>query len=75
METRECTLETCGGALKTHEPSYMPRPANLFIIPKAEGHGTCGSAGALLSREVGSRVTGHMAAPEPSQAGRRVLEL
>jgi hypothetical protein len=31
---------------------------------------TRGSTGAFLSREVGSRAAGHVAAPEPSSAGR-----
>jgi hypothetical protein len=37
-------------------------------------HGTHGSAGALPSWKAGSGVVGHMAAPEPSRAGRQDLE-
>jgi hypothetical protein len=37
----------------------------------AECRGTRDGTGALPSREVGSGDTGHMAAPEPSLAGRR----
>jgi hypothetical protein len=33
--------------------------------------GTCASAGAHLSREVRSRIIGHVAATEPTSAGRR----
>jgi hypothetical protein len=42
---------------------------------EARGRGTCGSAGAHLSREARSGATGHVAAPEPTSAGRRGPEL
>jgi hypothetical protein len=48
------------GALKTHEPSYMPRAIKPFFIPVVHS---------LLS------AVGHVAAPEPSLAGRQSLEL
>jgi hypothetical protein len=35
----------------------------------------CGSAEALPSREEGSKIMGHAAAPEPSRAGRYDPEL
>jgi hypothetical protein len=38
------------------------------------GHWICDDAGALLIREVGSGVTGHVMTPEPSLSGRRGLE-
>jgi hypothetical protein len=41
----------------------------------SESYGTCGGAGAHPSREVGSGAIGHVAAPEPSSAGRRGPEL
>jgi hypothetical protein len=35
-----------------------------------QGHRTCGSTGVHLSREVRSGAIGHVAAPEPTLAGR-----
>jgi hypothetical protein len=42
---------------------------------EAQGHGPRGSTGAHLSKEVRSRATGHMAAPEPTSVGRYSLKL
>jgi hypothetical protein len=42
---------------------------------RAWSHGTRGSAGAHLGRNVRSGAAGHMAAPEPTSAGRCGLKL
>jgi hypothetical protein len=41
---------------------------------EVRSHRTCGSVGAHLSREVRSRVIGHVAVSEPTLVGRRGLE-
>jgi hypothetical protein len=62
--TRDRALDTC-------EPSYVPGAVRPFFYscgPQPTGdHGVCGSTGALLS---GRRDRGHVAAPEPTSAGR-----
>jgi hypothetical protein len=42
---------------------------------EARGHRPCGSTGAHLSKEVRSGAAGHVAAPEPTSAGRCGLKL
>jgi hypothetical protein len=49
-------LVTCGHDLETHESSRIGRPAKPFFILEV-----CGP----------QRAAGHVAAPEPSRAGRR----
>jgi hypothetical protein len=67
--THDHTLDTC-------EPNYVPGAARHFLYScgpqPAGGNGVCDSTGALLS---GKRDRGHLAAPEPTSAGRRDPEL
>jgi hypothetical protein len=42
---------------------------------EARGHVTCGSTRAHLSKEVRSGAVGHVAAPEPTSAGRCGLKI
>jgi hypothetical protein len=50
----------------------MSRPARPFFIPEARGPlRAVEHVAALLSKEVGSEAVKHVAAPEPSQAGRQ----
>jgi hypothetical protein len=66
------TSVTRSGALVTCEPSCVPGAARPFFIPAVHsslgGRGIRGSTRALLSERRGR---GHVAAPEPTSAGRR----
>jgi hypothetical protein len=48
-------------------------PETLKQGGEVRSHGARGSTEALLNREVGFGTVGHVAAPEPSRAGRRDL--
>jgi hypothetical protein len=64
---------TCGHALKTRESSRIGRPFKPFFILEVCGPQSCEiccNAGALPSREAGPDAVGHVAASEPSRAGR-----
>jgi hypothetical protein len=86
---RHCTLAV--GHDNVVYPHVLQSPDNAWAhlgtwdtcqcwsLPEQGGgvrsHGMCGSIGAPPSWEVGSGAAGHVAAPKPSLAGRRVLEL
>jgi hypothetical protein len=69
-------LETCAHALGTCIPSCTGRTPRLFFMLMATtgSRGTCGSAGAHLSREARSEAIGHVAALELTLTERRGSE-
>jgi hypothetical protein len=76
-----CTAEaaTSSFTLEAHGPQsaaeHVTAPEPYSAGRQVRSRGACGSTRVLLSGEVGSRATGHVAAPEPSLVGRWGLEL
>jgi hypothetical protein len=64
--------EICRLSLKTRESSRIGKHAkSFFILRPVKGRQTRDSTGALMSREAGSGVMGHVTVHEPSLVGRR----
>jgi hypothetical protein len=86
LGTRECSsvmCEPCSLAVTVkyffiHPPQivvgHVTAPEPSRVGRRVRSYGTCGSTGALSSREMGSRAVGRVTALEPSCTGRRGLE-